>query len=70
MARTVEERVEMVRLFSKYENAHELQRHHFNTSLPTSATITAVNQRFNTTGSVEDLTNTDRPGTVLTEERI
>ena len=73
MARTIEERVAMVRLFSKYENAHEVQRqwkHHFNTSPPALATITAVNQRFNKTGSVEDLPRTGRPATVLTEERI
>ena len=34
------------------------------------ATITAVNRRFNKTGSVEDLTRTDRPATVLTEEKL
>ena len=36
----------------------ELQRqwkHHFNTSRPAFPTITALNQRFNKTGSVEDL---------------
>ena len=73
MARTVEERVAMVQLFSKYENAHDLQgqwKHHFNKSLPAWATITAVNQRFNDTASVEDLPHTARPTTVLTEERI
>ena len=30
----------------------------------------AVNQRFNKTGSVEDLPRTDRPATTLTEETI
>ena len=73
MARTIGERVTMVPLFSKYENAHEVQRqwkHHFNTSPPALPTITAVNQRFNKTGSVEDLPHTGRPATVLTEERI
>ena len=58
MARTIEERVTMVRLFSKYENVYEVQRqwkHHFNTSALALRTITAVNQRFNKTGSVEDL---------------
>ena len=39
-------------------------------SPPVLATITAVNQRFNKTGSVEDLLRTGRPATVLTEERI
>ena len=63
----------MVRLFSKYENAHEVQRqwkHLFNTSPPDLATITAVNQRFNKTGSVEDLPRTGQPATVLTEEKL
>ena len=32
--------------------------------------ITAVNQRFNKTGSVEDLPSTSQPATVLTKERI
>ena len=63
----------MMRLFSKYENAHELQRqwkHHFNTSPPALATDTAVNERFNKTASVEDLPRAGRPATVLTGERI
>ena len=71
MARAIEERVSMVRLFSKYENAHEIQRqwkYHFNTFSPGLATITAVNQRFNKTGSVEDLPCTGRPATALTEK--
>ena len=73
IARTIEERVAMMRLFSKYENAHQLQRqwkHHLYTSPPALATVTVVNQRFNKTGSVEDLPRTGRPATVLTEERI
>ena len=73
VARTIEERVTMVRLFSKYENAHELQRqwkHHFKTSPPALPTITTMNQRFNKEGSVEDLPRIGRPATVLTEERI
>ena len=63
----------MVRLFSKYENAHELQRqwkHHLYTSPLALATITSVNQRFNKTGTVGDLPRTGRLATVLTEERI
>ena len=73
MARTIEERVAMVRLFSKYENVHEVQRqwkHHFNRSPPALPTITAVNRRFNKAESVEDLRRIGRPATVLTEERI
>ena len=63
----------MVRLFSKYENAHEVQeqwKHHFNVSPTALTTITAMNQRFNKTGNVEDLPHTDRPAIVLTEEKI
>ena len=70
-ARTIEERVVIVRLFSKYENPHELQRqwkHHFSTSPPALATITAVSQRFNKTESVEDLPLTGPPATTLTKE--
>ena len=61
MAQTIEERVAIMRLLSKYENAHELQRqwkHRFNKSPPGLATITAVDQRFNKTGSVEDFPRT------------
>ena len=64
MARIIEERVSMVRLFSEYENAQELQRHYFNTSPPALPMMTAVNRRFNKTGSIEDLPHTDRPETV------
>ena len=73
MAPTIEEHVAMVRLFSKYENTQDVQRqcnHHFNTSSPALATITAVNQRFNKTGSVEDLPRTGPQATFLTEEMI
>ena len=73
MARTTEDRVAVVRLFSKYENAHEVQgqwKHHFSTSPSALATTTAVNQRFNKTGSVEDLPSTGRAAAVLTQERI
>ena len=63
----------MVQLFSKYGYAHEIQRqwkHHFNKSPLALTTITAVNQRFNKIGSVEDLPRNGQPATVLTEERI
>ena len=66
MARTIKERAAMVRLSSKYGCAHEVQRqwkHHFNMSPPALPTIAAVSQRFNKTGSVEDLPRTGRPAT-------
>ena len=43
MARTIDKRAVMVRLFSKYESAQEVQRHHFNTAPPPLATITTMN---------------------------
>ena len=55
------------------KNAHMVQRqwnYPFNMSPPALPTITAVNQRFNKKGSVEDLSRTGRPATILTEERI
>ena len=61
------------RLFSKYENAHEVQRqwkHYFNMSPPVLPTITAVNQRFNKTGSVGDVPGTGRPTSFNREEDL
>ena len=55
------------------KNAHMVQRqwkYPFDMSPPALPMITAVNQRFNKTGSVEDLPRTGRPATVLTEEKI
>ena len=49
---------------------HTSSKDHFNTSPPALPMITAVNQRFHKTGSVEDLPRTGRPTTVLTEEKI
>jgi hypothetical protein len=73
VSRTTEERAAMVRLFSKFDNAHEVQRqwkHHFDTTPPAVSTILAVNQRFDETGSVEDLHRSGRPTTILTEEKL
>ena len=61
----------MMRLFSKYQSAHEVQRqwkHYFNTPPPALATTTAVNQRCNKTGSLEGLPHTGRLATALTEK--
>jgi hypothetical protein len=63
----------MVQLFSKFENAHEVQRqckHHFDTCPPALATILTVNRRFEETGSVEDLQRSSRPVTTLTEDKL
>ena len=43
--RTIEERIAMVRLYSKFENAREVQRqwkHRFDTNIPTVDTILSV----------------------------
>jgi hypothetical protein len=58
VARTTEERVATVRLFSKFENAHEVHRqwsYHFDTIPPHKTTILLVNREFDENGSVEDL---------------
>jgi len=71
--RSTKERVAMVRLFSKFENAHEVQRqwkHHFDTCPPALATIFTVNQRFEETGSIEDLQRSSQPVTTLTEDKL
>ena len=70
-ARTLEERVPMVQFFSKYENAHGVQRqwkNYFNTSPPVSTTMMTVNQQFNEIGSVANLPCVGRPSTILTEK--
>ena len=72
--RITEERVAMIRLFSKFENTHEVQRrwgHHFDTAPPALSTILTVNQRFDETGSVEDLVaRSGRPSSALTEDKL
>ncbi len=48
----MEERVGMVRLYCKFENAAEKQwRHHFDTDPPVRETILATYQKFLDTGS-------------------
>ena len=71
--RTIEERVRMVRLFSKLGNAHEVQRqgkHEFDTNPPTPAAILSVNKKFDEKGTVEDLSRSGPPITILTEEKL
>ena len=71
--RTIEERIRMVRLYSKFENAHEVRRQwkdEFDTNAPTAATILSVNQKFDEKGTVEDLKEGGHPITTLTEEKL
>jgi hypothetical protein len=63
----------MVRLFSKYDNAHEVQKQwddHFDTVSPAVSTILSVNKKFDETGTVEDLSRSGRPASVLSEEKL
>ena len=71
--RTVEERIATVRLYSKFENAHEVRRHwnhHFDTNVPKVDTILSVNRKFDETGVVEDLPRSDPPLSLLSEEKL
>ena len=71
--RTVEERIAMVRLFSKFENAHELRRqwkHHFDTNAPDVTTVLSLNKKFDETGAVEDLPRSGPPSSVLSDEKL
>jgi len=71
--RTAEERIAMVRLYSKFENAHEVRRqwkHHFDTNVPKVDTILSVNWKFDETGVVEDLPRSGPPLSVLSEEKL
>ena len=73
MAGTIEERELRWYDFSQNMKMHTRSKDNgninFNTSSSALATIMAVNQRFNKTGSVEDLPRTSRPAIVLTEQR-
>ena len=56
--RTAEERIAMVRFFSKLENAHEVRRrwkHYSDTNPPDVTTVLSVNREFDETGAVKDL---------------
>ncbi len=68
----MEERVGMVRLYCKFENAAEVQRqwrHHFDTDPPVRETILATYQKFLDTGSA-DAERSGRPVSVLTAENL
>ncbi|CAF3853183.1 unnamed protein product [Rotaria sp. Silwood1] len=63
----------MVRLYSKFENAREVQRqwkHRFDTNVPTVDTILSVNRKFDENGVVEDLPRSGPPLSVLSEEKL
>ena len=71
--RTVEERIAMVRLFSKFENAHEVRgqwKHHFDTNAPDVTTVLSLNKKSDETGAVEDLPRSGPPSSVLSDEKL
>ena len=70
---TTEETVAIVRHFSKFENAHEVQGRwgsHFGATPPALSTISTVNQKFDETGSVEALVRSGRLVSALTEDKL
>ena len=71
--RSLQERIGIVRLFCKYENALEVQRRWgelFDTTPPHHTTIFATYQKFLDTGSVADAERSGRPVSVLTDEAL
>lgn len=60
----LKDRISVVRLYSKSQNAHQVIRdwHRIShTSLPDVSTVIRINQRFDETGSVSDLPRSGRP---------
>ncbi|CAF2981401.1 unnamed protein product [Rotaria sp. Silwood2] len=71
-SRTIDERVVIVRVFSKYENVRDVQRRwedHFDATPPHLTTISLVNKKFDENGTVEDLPRSGR-STALSEEKL
>jgi hypothetical protein len=71
--RTTEEKVAIVRLFSKFENAPEVERqwkYYFDTTPPNIGTHLSVNRKFDETGTIEDLPRSGRPSNIFSEEKL
>ena len=71
--RTTQERVGMVRLYCKFENAREVERqwrHHFDTTPPDHKEVLRTYRRFMETGSVADAKRSGRPVSVLTDAAL
>lgn len=69
--RTIEERIQIVLLYAKFENFSEVQRqwtNHFNTPEPDRRTISNLVNKFKETDSVHDRERSGRPRSVVTEE--
>lgn len=72
MRRSTDEKVGIVKSYYKYENFAEVSRQWstmFSTSTPKQQTMSAIVQRFETTGSVEDLPRPGRPKTSTAEDQ-
>ncbi len=71
--RTTAERATMVRLFSKFENAHEAQRqwtHHLDATPPHITTISLINRKFDENGTFDDLPHSGRRSVILSEKKL
>ena len=70
---SIEERVQIILLHAKFENAEEVRRqwkNHFTTQPPNRETIYNLVKKFNDTGSVHDQQRSGRPITATNEEAL
>jgi len=68
---SVEEKIQIVLLYAKYENIQEVKRqwkNHFATAAPVDETIRNIVKKFKETGSVHDRERSGRPRSVVTEQ--
>ena len=71
--RSLEEKIQIIILYTKFENYGEVQRQwkkHFNSDPPAKTTIKDLYNRFQQTGSVADLPRAGRPSSSTTSERL
>lgn len=71
--RSLEEKIQIVILYAKFENYGEVQRqwkNYFDSEPPAKTTIRDLFNRFQQTGSVSDLPRSGRPSTSSTPERL
>jgi hypothetical protein len=71
--RSLEEKIQIVILYVKFENCEEVRRqwkNYFDSNAPDPKTIKHLYERFQQTGSVADLPRSGRPSTSATPERL
>lgn len=71
--RSLEERIEIVLLFAKFDNIEEVRRqwkNHFATEAPSRETIRSLMDKFKETGSVEDYERPGRPRSSTKHETV